>query len=183
MYKLGSEKAEEPEMKWPTSIGSQRKQQNFRKTSTSPLLSMQKALTVGSQQTEKFFFSFFWKFLKRWDYQTTLPGSWETFFQVKKQQLELDMEQWTSSKLGKDYIKDVYCHPVYLTYMQSTSCEMPDWMNQSRWNQHRREKYQQPQICRWYHFNGRKWRGTKEPLVEGERGEWKSWLENQHSKN
>ena len=49
--------------------------------------------------------------------------------QVKKQQLELDMEQWTGSKLGKYYVKDVYCYPGYLTYMQSTSCEMPGWMN------------------------------------------------------
>ena len=48
--------------------------------------------------------------------------------QVKKQQLELDMEQKTGSKLGKNYVKPVYCHPVYLTCMQSTSCEMPDWM-------------------------------------------------------
>ena len=48
--------------------------------------------------------------------------------QVKKQQLELDMEQWTDSKLGKEYIKAVYCHPAYLTYMQSTSQEMLDWM-------------------------------------------------------
>ena len=47
---------------------------------------------------------------------------------VKKQQLELDMEQWTGSKLGKEYTKAVYCHPAYLTYMQSTSCKMPDWM-------------------------------------------------------
>ena len=48
--------------------------------------------------------------------------------QVKKQQLEPDMEQWTRFKLGKEYIKVVYCHPVYLTYMQSTSCKMPSWM-------------------------------------------------------
>jgi len=48
--------------------------------------------------------------------------------QVKKQRLELDMEQRTGSKLGKEYIKAVYCHPAYLTYMQSTSCEMPGWM-------------------------------------------------------
>ena len=47
--------------------------------------------------------------------------------QVKKQQLELDMEQWTGSKLGKEYVKDVYCHPDYLTYIQSTSCEMLGW--------------------------------------------------------
>ena len=49
--------------------------------------------------------------------------------QVKKQQLELDMEQQTGSKLGKEYVKTVYCHPVYLIYMQSTSCEMLGWMN------------------------------------------------------
>ena len=48
--------------------------------------------------------------------------------QVKKQQLELDIEQWNASKLGKEYIKAIYCHPAYLTCMQSTSCEMPDWM-------------------------------------------------------
>ena len=48
--------------------------------------------------------------------------------QVKKQQLGLDMEQWTGSKSGKEYFKAVYCHPVYLTYMQSISCEMPGWM-------------------------------------------------------
>ena len=46
----------------------------------------------------------------------------------KKQQLELDMEQWTGSKLGKEYVKAVYCHPAYLTSMYSTSCEMPGWM-------------------------------------------------------
>ena len=48
--------------------------------------------------------------------------------QVKKKLLELDMEQWTGSKLGKEYVKAVYCHPAYLTYMQSTSCETPGWM-------------------------------------------------------
>ena len=51
--------------------------------------------------------------------------------QVKKQQLELDMEQQTGSKLGKEYVKAVYYHPAYLTHMQSTSCEMPGWMNQA----------------------------------------------------
>ena len=48
--------------------------------------------------------------------------------QLKKHQLELDMEQCTGSKLGKEYVKAVYRHPAYLTYMQNTSCEMPDWM-------------------------------------------------------
>ena len=49
--------------------------------------------------------------------------------QVEKEQLELDMEQPTGSKLGKEYVKAGYCHPDYLTFMQSTSCEMPGWMN------------------------------------------------------
>ena len=53
------------------------------------------------------------KFLKRWEYQTTLPASWEIRMQVKKQQLEPDMEQQTGSKLGKEYVKGVYCHPDY----------------------------------------------------------------------
>ena len=48
--------------------------------------------------------------------------------QVKKQELELDMKQWAGSKLGKEYVKAVYCHPAYLTYMQSISCKMPGWM-------------------------------------------------------
>ena len=68
------------------------------------------------------------KFFKRWEYQTTLPASWETCVQVKKQQLELDMEQRTGSKLGKEYIKAVYCCPAYLTSMQSASWEMLGWM-------------------------------------------------------
>ena len=65
------------------------------------------------------------KFFKRWEYQTTLLASWETCMQVKKQQLEWDIELRTVSKLGKEYVKAVYCHPAYLTYMQSTSGEMP----------------------------------------------------------
>ena len=68
------------------------------------------------------------KFLKRWEYQTTLPASWETCIQVKKQQLEQDMEQQASSKSGKEYVQAVYCHPAYLTYMQSTSWETPGWV-------------------------------------------------------
>ena len=163
------------------------------------------------------------------------------------------MEQRTGSKLGKEYIKTVYCHPAYLTYMQSlcvcsvaqlclTLCNprcppgysihgnspgkniglgchallqgifpnqgsnpgLPHWRwifyclshqgnvkftfhhvkCQAGWitseNQDCWEKYQQPQICRWYHPNGGKWRGTKEPLDEDERVQWKSWLETQH---
>ena len=59
---------------------------------------------------------------------TTLPASWEICMQVKKRQLELDVEQHTGFKLGKEYVKAVYCHPAYLTSMQNTSYEMAGWM-------------------------------------------------------
>ena len=70
-----------------------------------------------------------WKILRDGNNQTTLAVSCETCMQAKKQQLELYMEQVTDSKLEKKYDKAVYCYPVYLTYMQSTSCEILGWMN------------------------------------------------------
>ena len=68
------------------------------------------------------------KFLKGWEYQINLSASREICMQVRKQQLELDMEQQNGSILGKEYIKAVYYYPAYLTYMQSTSCKMLGWM-------------------------------------------------------
>ena len=90
--------------------------------------------------------------------------------QVKKCQLELDMEQLTGSKLGKEYIKTVYCHPAYLISMQSTSCEMPDWMK------HNLESRLPGEISttsdmQFQQSNGRKQKETKDPLHEGERKE------------
>ena len=87
--------------------------------------------------------------------------------QVKKQQLEPEMEQWTCSKLGEQHIKAVYCHPDYLTYMQSTSCDMPDWMN------HKLESRLPGEISttsdmQIQQSNGRKQKETKDPLDEGE---------------
>ena len=114
MFKLDLEKAEEPEIKLPTSVRSLKKQESSRKTSTSASLTTLKPLTVWIAATCG-------KYFERWEYQATLPASCETCMQVKKQQLEPDMEQWTGSKLGKEYIKAVNCHPAYLTYMQSTS--------------------------------------------------------------
>ena len=70
-----------------------------------------------------------WKIIKDREYQTTWLASWEVCRQVKKQRLEQDREQQTGSKSGKEYIKAVYCHPAYLTYIQSTSQEMLGWMN------------------------------------------------------
>jgi len=116
MLKLVLEKAEEPEIKLPTSAGSWRKQESSRKTSISALLIMPKPLIVWITTNCG-------KFWKRWEYQTIWPASWEIWMQVKKQLLELDMEQQTGSKSGKEYVKAVYCHPAYLTSMQSTSWE------------------------------------------------------------
>ena len=116
IFKLDLEKAEEPEIKLPISTRSSKKQESSRKTSTSDLLTMPKPLTVWIRTNCG-------KLFKRWEYQTASPASWEIYKQVKKQQLELDMEQQTGSKSGKEYIKAVYCHPAYLTYIQSTSCE------------------------------------------------------------
>ena len=113
------------------------------------------------------------QFFKRWGYQT--KDSWEIYMQVKKQQLELDMEQWTSSKLGKGYIKAVYCHPAYLTSIQSTSCKMPGWMKyklESRLPEEIPITSDMQSISSY----GRKWRGTEEPLNESERGECKTGL-------
>ena len=125
------EKTEEPEIKLLLSTGSQEKQENSRKTSTSASLTMLKtsASALLTIPLTVWITTNCGKFLNTWESQTTIPASWETCMQVKKQQLELDMEQQTDSKLGKEYIKAVYCHPAYLTSMQTTSCEMPGWMN------------------------------------------------------
>ena len=111
-----------------------------------------------------------------------LPVSWETCMQDKKQKLEPDMEQLTGSKLGKQYVKAVYCHPAYLTYMQSTSCKMPGWIKHKLESRLSGE-YQQSQICIWIYFNGREQRGIKQPLDGVKEDSKKSWLKTQHSKH
>ena len=134
MFKLVLEKAEEPEIKLPTSAESWKKQESSRKTSTSALLTMPKPLNVWITRNCG-------KFWKRWEYQTTWPVSWETCTQVRMQQLELDMEKQTGSKQEKEYVKAVSCHPAYLTYMQSTSWETLGWKKHKLESDYR-EKYQ-----------------------------------------
>ena len=111
MFKVDLEKAEEPEIKLPISVGSSKKHESSIKTSTSALLIMPKPWCESQQIME---------ILKR--DENTRPASWEICMWAKKQKLELDMEQQTGSISGKEYIKAVYCHPAYLTSMQSTSC-------------------------------------------------------------
>ena len=168
MFKLYLEKAKRPEIKLPSSSGSQKNQGNTEKTSTSSL-TMLKPLNVWITTSCG-------KLLKRWEYQTTLFVSWEACMQDKKQQLEMNMEQCTVSKLGKKYVWVVYCHLAYLTsimWVYHVKCQA-GWL--TNWDQDYREKFQQPQICRCYHSNGRKWRKTKQPLDIGERGELKAGL-------
>ena len=122
MFKFDLEKAEEtdriPYISWIIE-----KAREFQiKTSTSVLLTTPKPLTVWITINCG-------KFLKRWEYQTTLLASLELCMEVKKQQFEPDMEQQTGYRLGKESIKAVYCHPAYLMYMKSTLYEMLSWMN------------------------------------------------------
>ena len=134
MFKLDLEKAEEPEIKLPTCTVSSKKQESFRKTSAAPAKSLQSCPTLSTSAlltTPKpltiWITANCGKFLKRWEYQMTWPASWEICIQVKKQELELDMEQQTGSKLGKEYVKAEYCQPACLTYMQSTLWATLGW--------------------------------------------------------
>ena len=114
MFKLDLEKAEEPEIKLPTSAGSSKKQESSRKTSTSSLLTRLKHLTVRITTNCG-------KFWKRWDYQTTWPDSWGICMQVKKQQLKLDMEQQDWFKIGNGVcqgcILSPYLFNLYAEYI------------------------------------------------------------------
>ena len=108
------------EIKLPISAGSLKKQEGSRKISISALLTTPKPSTMWITINCG-------KFWKRCEYQITWLASWETCMQVRKQQLELDMEQQTGSKYEKEYIKAIYCHRAYLTSMQSTSGETLGW--------------------------------------------------------
>ena len=164
----GFRKGSESEIKLPTSIGSLKKQENSRKTSTFALLIMLKPLIVWITTNCG-------KFLKKWEYQTTLRAFWETCMQVKKQQLEPDMEQQTGSKLGKGVCQGcilLHCSfNLYAEYiMQNAGLDEAQAGIKTVGRNINNLRY------------GRKWKGTKEPLDEGERGEWKSWLRTQDLK-
>ena len=121
------------------------------------------------------------KFFKRFEHQTTLLASWEICMQVKKQQLELDMEYQTGSKLGKEYVKAEYCHPAYLTHTEYII-----------WNAGLDEAQAGNKIA-GRNINNLRYADDAtlmaeseeelETLDESERGEWKSWLKTQHSKS
>ena len=123
MFKLDLEKAEEPEIKLPTSMPTldHRKSKRIpeKRLSASASLTMPKPLTVWITTN--------WKILKEMGIPDHLTCLLRNLY-AGQETTELDMEQQTGSKLGKEHVKAVYCHPAYLTYMQCTSWEMPGWM-------------------------------------------------------
>ena len=119
MFKLAFEKAEEPEIKLPTSLGSQKKQESSRKNIC--FIDYAKAFDCVDHNK-------LWKNLQEMGIPDQLTCLLRNLYVVKKQQLKPD--QQTGSKLGKEYIKAVYCHSAYLTSMQSISCKMLGWMKQ-----------------------------------------------------
>ena len=162
MHKLGLKEAEESEIKLPAFVGSWRKQGSFRKTSTSTLLTTPKPLTVWITTNCG-------KFLKEKEIPDHLTCFLRNLYAGKKQQLELDMEQLTGSKLVKEYVKAVYCHPDYLTYAEYI-------MGNARLDESQAEiKVARRNINNLRHADDTilmvERRGTKEPHDEGERGE------------
>ena len=129
MFKLDLEKAEEPEVKLQHPLDHRKTKRAPEKTSTSVLLITPKPLTLWITTN--------WKILQEMGIPDHLTCLLRNLY-ADQEATEPDMEQWTDSKLGKEYVKAVYCHPAYLTYMQSTSCEMPS----TSWNQDCWKKYQ-----------------------------------------
>ena len=119
MFKTDLEKAEEPEIKLPTSTGSSKRQESSRKTSISSLLNMPKPLTLWITTN--------WKILQEMGIPDHLTCLLRNLY-AGQESTKLDREQQTGSTLGKECVKVVYYHHVYLTSLQSTSCEMPGWM-------------------------------------------------------
>ena len=116
----GFRKGGEPEIKLSTFVGSQKKQEHYRKTPTSDLLTMQKPLTVWiTTNCRK---------LTEMGIPDDLTCLQKNLYAGQEATGGLNMEKQIGSKLGKEYIKAVYCHLAYLTYMQRTLCEMPNWM-------------------------------------------------------
>ena len=122
MYKLRFKEAEEPEIKLPTFVGSWTKQGSYRKTSNSASLTMLNPLTVWITTN--------WKNHKAMGIPDHFTCLLRNLYAGREATVRTEHGtiHWTGSELGQGYIKGVYCHPAYLTYMKSTSCEMPGWM-------------------------------------------------------
>ena len=170
MFKLDLEKAEKPEIKLPTSIGSSRKQESSRKTSTSAFWLCPKTSTVWITTNCG-------KFFKRWEYQTTLPASWEICVQVEKQQFGHGKIDWLKieKRVWQDYIVSCCLFNLSADYIVWNAMldKIQAGIKIARSINNLRYAYDTT--------HGRKWRGTKKSLDEDER-RVKSWLKTQHSK-
>ena len=166
MFKLDLEKAEEPEIKLPTSVGASKKQDSSRKTSTSTLLTMPKPLNVWITTNCG-------KFFKRWEYQTTWPASWEICMQVKEQ-VRTGQGKTDWFQMGKRVHQGLF--NLYAEYiMRNTGLdEAQAGIKIVRRNTNNLRYADDITLMA---------ERTKEPLDESERGEWKSWLKTQHSEN
>ena len=164
MFKLHLEKAEEPEIKLSTSIGcrkSKRISERVRHDSSASLTMLKPLIMWITTNCGKL--------LKKSEYQTTLPASWEICMQVKKQQLEPEMEQRTGSNLGEEYVKAVYCPPAYLSYMQRTSCEILGCMEFILPGE-----ISKPQTGRWHHPY---WTSLVAQTVKHLPTMWETWVQ------
>ena len=169
MFKLDLEKAEEPDIKLPTSVGSSKKQENFRKTPITASLTTPKPLTVWITTN-------YGKFFKRWEYQTTSPASWEICMQVKKQQLELDIEQHAGSKSGKEYqgcILSPCLFNLYAEYiMRNAGLDETQARIKIAGRHIMSEVYARWQTCRWHQLKSKK---NKVESEEEQRTSWWNW--------
>ena len=138
MFKLVLEKAEKPEIKWPTSAGSSKKQE-FQKNIYFCFIDYTKTFDCVDHNK-------LWKILQEMEIPAHLTCLLRNLYAGQEATVRTGHETTDWFQIGK-YIKAIYCHPAYLTYMQNTSCDMPGWMSTS-WNQDCLEKYQSPQICR-----------------------------------
>ena len=121
MFKLVLEKAEEPEIKLPTSTGSWKKAREFQKNIHFCFIDYTKAFDCVDHNK-------LWKTLKEMGIADHLTCLLRNLYAGQKAIVRMDMEQQTCSKLGKEYVKVVYCYPAYLTHMQNTSCKMMGYM-------------------------------------------------------
>ena len=175
MFKLVLEKAEEPEIKLPTSAGSSKKQESSRKTSISALLTMSKPLIV--------WITINWKILKEMEIPAHLTCLLRNLYAGQEATVRTGHGTTDWLQIGKGVHQDCILSPclfnLYAEYIMRNSGleEAQAGIKIARRNMNNLR------YCKWHHPYGRKWRRTKEPLDESERGEWKSWLKAQHSEN
>ena len=174
MFKLVLEKAEEPEIKLPTSSGSWKKQESSRKNIYFCFLDYAKVFDCVDHNK-------LWKILKEMGLPDHLTCLLKNLYAGQEETVRTRHGTTDWFQIGKGVCLGCILSPCLFTLICTVHHEKCQARWSTSWNQDCREKYQEPQICRWYHSYGRKWR-TKEPL-ESERGELKSWLKTQHSEN